>query len=144
MVDAAAVQQAQNDAVRAVAASVTDLRDDDWGDRDWERILVNIEIETDPARRISAQTSALARRPGQPLEDLDFRLSREAKHALVALRETMADERGKWSTCDLRIDRDGRFAFDFSYDPPRRLGGDLLHSPLEGALQRYLAETGQD
>ena len=144
MVDAAAVQQAQAAAVRAVAASVSDLREGQWGDRDWLRILVDIEIETEPAKRISAQTSAFARQPGQPLEDLDFRLSREAKNALIALRESMRDGRGAWSTCKLRIDRDGKFAFDFSYEPPRRLGGDLLYSPLEGALQRYLAETGQN
>jgi hypothetical protein len=43
----------------------------------------------------------------------------------------------------LRIDRDGTFEFDFSYEPPRRLRGDLLYSPLQGHLDRYKAETGE-
>jgi hypothetical protein len=33
---------------------------------------------------------------------------------------------------------------NFSYEPPRRPGGDLLiYSPLKGHLDRYLAETGK-
>ena len=40
------------------------------------------------------------------------------------------------------IEPSGAFAFDFSYEPPRRLDGDLLYSPLDGFLDRYKADTG--
>jgi hypothetical protein len=137
MPDVAQVLEAQQRVVPEVAACVSDLQDGSWDAREWERIAIDVEIETKGGRRISAQ-----RRPHQPLEDLDFRPSVRAKDALVALRETMRDDRGAWSTCRLRVDRDGRFEFDFSYEPPRRLGGDLLYSPLQGA-PRYLAEAGK-
>lgn len=143
MPDVAQVLEAQQRVVREVAASVTDLQDGTWDAREWERIAIDVEIETSGGRRISAQTSVIARRPGGPLEDLDFRLSVRAKDALVALREAMPDDRGVWSTCRLRVDRYGGFEFNFSYEPPRRLGGDLLYSPLKGHLDRYLAETGK-
>lgn len=143
MPDVAQVLEAQQRVVREVVACVTDLQDGSWDAREWERIAIDVEIETNGGRRISAQTSVIARRPGQPLEDLDFRLSVRAKDALVALRETMRDDRGAWSTCRFRVDRDGRFEFDFSHEPPRRLGGDLLYSPLQGHLDRYLAEAGK-
>jgi hypothetical protein len=143
MPDVAQVLEAQQRVAREVAACVTDLQDGSWDAREWERIAIDVEIETSGGRRISAQTSVIARRPGQPFEDLDFRLSMRAKDALIALREAMRDDRGAWSTCRLRMDRDGRFEFDFSYEPPRRLGGDLLYSPLLGHLDRYLDETGK-
>ena len=73
---------------------------------------------------------------------MDFRLSRAAKDALVALREAMRDDRGAWSSTLLTIEPSGAFAFDFSYEPPRRLDGDLLYSPLDGFLDRYKADTG--
>lgn len=142
MVDVIAVQQAQATAVREIAASVTTLQDGDWGDREWERLAANVEIATDGGRRISSQTAVVARHPGQPLEELDFRLSRAAKDALVALREAMQDDKGAWNSCDVVVERSGKFRFDFSYDPPRRLDGDLLHSPLTGFLDRYRDETG--
>lgn len=143
MPDAAEVLEAQQRAVQELVASATDVRDGTWGDREWERIAVDVEIETSGGRRISTQTSVIARHPNQPLEDIDFRLSMRAKDALVALRDAMRDERGAWSTCSLQVERDGRFAFDYSYSPPRRLGGDLLYSPLQGHLERYIAETGR-
>ena len=143
MSDAAAILEAQQHAVREVAASVTKLQEGSWDDREWRRIAIDFEIDTEGGRRTSAQTSVIARHPNQPLEDLDFRLSMSAKDALAALREAMRDERGAWSTCRLRIDRDGKFEFDFSYEPPRRLGGDLLYSPLQGHLDRYKAETSE-
>jgi hypothetical protein len=143
MPDTAVVLENQQRVVREVAASVADIRDGTWGDRDWVRIAIDVEIDTEGGRRISSQTSAITRLPDGSLEDIDFRLSAQAKDALVALREAMRDDRGMWSTCSLQIERDGRFAFDFSYGPPRRLSGDVLYSPLQGHLERYLAETGQ-
>ncbi|MEN5060207.1 hypothetical protein [Luteimonas sp. TWI1416] len=142
MLDAIAIQQAQERVVREVAACVTDVMEGEWGAREWKRIGLHAEIDTEGGRRISSQTSAIAAIPAQPLEDVDFRLSRAAKEALVALRETMREERGAWSSVLLTIEPTGRFSFDFSYEPPRRLAGDLLYSPLDGFLDRYKAETG--
>jgi hypothetical protein len=94
MPDAAEVPEAQQRAVREVAASVTELQEGAWDDRGWQRIAVDFEIDTEGGRRTSAHASVIARRPNQPLEDLDFRLSMRAKDALAALREAMRDERG--------------------------------------------------
>ncbi|ATD66767.1 MULTISPECIES: hypothetical protein [Luteimonas] len=142
MIDAVAIQQAQQQVVREVAACVTDVMDGEWGNREWKRIGLHAEIDTEGGKRISSQTSAIAAAPGEPLEDVDFRLSRAAKDALVALREAMRDDRGAWSSTLLTIEPSGTFSFDFSYEPPRRLAGDLLYSPLDGFLEQYEAQTG--
>lgn len=128
-------------AVKAVAADVTDLQDGTWEDRDWVYLAVNHEVLVGDGRRSSTQASVLARKQGAPLEDLDFRLSMSSKSHLLALRDAMAATDGRtWTVLDLTVERSGRYDFAFSYDPPPRLGGNLLHSPLTGLLDRYLRE----
>jgi hypothetical protein len=134
--DIAALQGA---AVRSIAADVSDLQDGEWEDRDWVFLAVNHEMLVEDGQRSSTQAKVLAQRPGSGLEELGFRLSRESKAHLVALRDAMA--KGKdatWTVVDLTIEPSGKYSFDFSYEPPPRLNGDLLHSPLTGLLARYL------
>lgn len=128
----------QDDIVRSVVADITDLYDGDWEDRDWVYIAVNHEVLIEDGRRWSTQTAALARKPGDELEDLNFRLSMATKTKLLDLRDAMA--RGgqrPWTIVDLTIERDGRYDFAFSDAPPPRLSGNLLHTPLSGLLERY-------
>lgn len=131
----------QNAAVRSVVGDITDLQDGEWDGREWVYLAVNHEIMVGEGLRSSSQASVLARRPGAALEDLDFRLSPATKRALLALRDAMA-EGGKqaWTVLDLTVERDGRYDFSFSYDPPPRINGNLLHSPLTGLLERYLED----
>lgn len=129
------------DVVRSVAGDITDLHDGEWEGREWVYIAVNHEVLIEDGRRSSSQASVLARKPADELEDLGFRLSRESKEKLLALRDAMATG-GKepWTVLDLTIERSGQFNFTFGYGPPPRINGDLLHSPLSGLLERYLAE----
>lgn len=127
--------------VRSVVGDVTDLQDGEWEGREWVYLAINHEILVEEGRRSSSQASVLARKPGADLEDLDFRLSPATKEALLALRDAMAAEgRAAWTILDLTVDRDGRYDFAFSYDPPPRINGNLLHSPLSGLLERYLQD----
>lgn len=128
----------QDQAARSVVSDITDLHDGEWENRDWVYIAVNHEILVEEGRRSSTQTAVLARKPGEALEDLSFRLSMATKTRLLALRDAMAAEKGEpWTILDLTIARNGQYHFAFSYAPPPRLNGDLLHSPLKGLLERY-------
>jgi hypothetical protein len=135
------IAELQDSAVKSVAADIVDLQEGEWEDREWVYIAVNHEILIEEGRRSSTQASVLARKPGGELEDLDFRLSTASKAKLLALRETMTkDGEDAWTILDLTIKRDGRYDFQFSYAPPPRLNGDLLHSPLSNLLEQYLAK----
>ena len=128
----------QEAVVRSVAGDVTELQDGDWEDRDWVYLAVNHEVLVEEGRRSSTQAQVLAHKPGAALEDLGFRLSRTSKQHLLALREAMVAANDRtWTVVDLTVARNGEYDFNFSYDPPPRLNGDLLHSPLDGLLERY-------
>lgn len=133
--DLAALQAA---IVRSVAADVTDLYDGEWEDREWVYLAVNHELLIEDGRRSSTQACVLAHRPGAELEDLSFRLSQQSKRAVIDLRDAMAmSGKQPWTILDMTVERSGRFNFDFSYGPPPRINGDLLHSPLKNLLERY-------
>lgn len=131
-------------AVRSIVADITDLHDGDWEDREWVYLAVNHEVLVEEGRRSSSQASVLAHWPGGELEDLDFRLSPASKADLLALRDAMAAADNRtWTILDLSVERSGQYNFAFSYAPPPRLNGNLLHSPLTGLLERYLKERSQ-
>ena len=134
----------QDDIVRSLAGDLTDLHDGEWDDREWVQLAVNHELLIAEGARSSSQAIVLARHPGKPLESLSFRLSAATKTKLVELQKTMDGAgRGVWTVADIVIDRDGAYEFNFGYDAPRRIGGDLLHAPLNGYLERYLAQKPQ-
>ncbi|MEH2521893.1 hypothetical protein V1279_007466 [Bradyrhizobium sp. AZCC 1610] len=140
-----AIANLQADVVRAVASDVTSLHDGEWGDREWKRIGVNLELLIEHGKRMSVQAIAIAHRPGGPLEDLSFRLSPATKQKFIDLAKAMGQEgKDRWAVCDLKIERDGRYDFRFSYDPPPRLNGNLLHSPLDTMLAQCVAECGKN
>ncbi|GEM_PF-693306 len=133
----------QADIVRAIVVDRTDLHDFEWEDRDWIYIAVNHELLVEDGARSSTQTAILARKPGELLEGLSFRLSMATKQTIRSLHNAM-QHAGKepWTIVDITIERDGRYDFVFSYDPPPRINGDLLHSPLKGLLERFKAQRG--
>lgn len=137
------IQSLQDDVVRAVAGDITNLYDGEWEGREWVHIAVNHEILVEEGQRSSTQTTVLARKAGGPLEDMQFRLSQNTKAKLLELRNAMAGVSDThWTITDIAIERDGHYDFAFSYGPPPRIGGDLLHSPLKGALERYKTKWG--
>ncbi|SFV31690.1 hypothetical protein SAMN05216456_1426 [Devosia crocina] len=139
--DRVALQEA---IVKSVAGDITDLPDGEWEGREWVYLAVNHEVLVEEGRRSSSQTSVLAHLPDGELEGLSFRLSPQSKEAILALRDAMADEvQGPWTILDLTVERSGKYDFKFSYDPPPRLNGNLLHSPLTGLLDRYLRQRAE-
>lgn len=140
-VDLARVQALQAEVIHLIVASRHDVMEGEWGDRDWVRLFVDFEWQ-DGQR--SSITFALAHRPGQRLEKVSFRLPLEAKSKLVELAQAMAPSgQAPWTTARLHIDRDGRFEMETFYNPPRRLGGELIDKRFEDYLDRYVAEHGQ-
>lgn len=138
------LQQAYAETVRAVVDSAPDVMEGEWGDRTWRQIVVNYETllhSDDP--RISDISFAVAQRPDEPLELVDFRLSRAAKTGFERISAlAFARDGGHFTTCDLMIEADRAYRFDFGYGPPYRLSGQVHDTRFDDYLTRYLAETG--
>lgn len=131
----------QDAVVHGVATDMTDLQDGDWDDREWVYLAINHEIMPQEGLRTSTQAAVLAHHHGTELERLSFRLSPGTKAAILALRDAMAPAgQEPWTILDLTLDRGGHADFSFSYDTPPRLNGDLLHTPLNSLLERYLQQ----
>ncbi|MCC8982449.1 hypothetical protein [Bradyrhizobium acaciae] len=108
------------DSVQAIVDYVSDVMDGDWGDRDWEQIVV---------------------KRGGRHECVDFRLSDAAEDDLERVKRDMHAQSGTyWTTCTVTIERDGRYRFDYGYDAPYRLSGNVDDRRFADYLKRYLAE----
>lgn len=131
--------------VRAVAASVQDVNDGEWGQRDWLRLVVDFEsLPGDGATpRTSSISFAIARSPDGALEKVGFRLSPAAKAGFAEIGRIMHAQKGQWwSTSTLVVERDGRYDFQFAYTPPYRLSGNLNDTRYRDYLEQYRRETG--
>jgi hypothetical protein len=125
--------------VHAVTSAVTDVMDGDWGEREWLHLFVDIEVAAD-GDRSSSIAFAFARLPGQAVEKVAFRLPHEARRLFRRLADAMEmSSSGRWNSARLRLSRDGRYTLEFSYDPPWRLGGNLIDDRFDGALEQWLA-----
>lgn len=128
--------------VRSVVDDRTELYDGKWEDRDWVYLAVNHELLIEDGRRSSTQAKVLAHKGDGALEDLSFRLSPGSKAAILALRDAMVGMgQAPWTILDLKVDRSGKYEVSFSYEPPPRLNGDLLHNPNKDLLERYRAQN---
>jgi hypothetical protein len=94
-------------------------------DPHWERIVVNYEIQDGDGGLTEDRLGFYIVSDGTG----DFRKRTLKFHAVVKdlfrkLRAEIQQSEGQaWGTCDLVIDLPGRFRFDFSYDPPKRING---------------------
>ena len=87
---------------------------------------------------------AIARAPHGPLEKVSFGLSADAEEAFMRINRIMQAQKGDyWSTCQMMVERDGRYDFKFDYGPPYRLSGNLNDTRYRDYLDRYAAEMGQ-
>ncbi len=133
------------DTVQAVAASLHDVNDGEWGDRDWLRLVVDFESLHGDAPRTSSISFAIARAPGASLEKVAFRLSPSAKAGFAEIGRIMHAQKGQWwTTSTLVVERDGSYDFQFAYTPPYRLGGNLNDTRYRDYLERYKRETGAE
>lgn len=134
---------AYEETVRAIVASVSDVMDGAWGDRTWERIVVNYEtLLHTPESTTSTIAFSIARLADHPPERVDFRLSDEAEAGLERIKDILHDDKGTyWTVCDIAIAPDGQYHFEFGYGDPYRLSGNLHDTRFDGYLARHLAET---
>ncbi|MCC8961163.1 hypothetical protein H8A95_02255 [Bradyrhizobium sp. Pear76] len=130
------------DSVQAIVDCVSDVMDGDWGDRDWEQIVVNYETLLHvPDEATSAIAFSVARRRDGRHECVDFRLSDAAEDGLERVKRDMHAQSGTyWTTCTVTIERDGRYRFDYGYGAPYRLSGNVDDRRFADYLKRYLAE----
>jgi hypothetical protein len=94
------------DAIRAIAASVHDVYDGEWGDREWERLVVDFEsLAHTNEPRTSSISFAIARAPDGPLEKVSFSLSADAEEAFMRINRIMQAQKGNyWSTCQVMVE----------------------------------------
>lgn len=121
----------QQTVVRAVLADVSDA--------DWVRIAADVEIiENSEAYHFDIVALAVVRCSDGTLEDPSISIGHTARKAIAALyraRKKAGSE--NFGSFELRIDRDGNYRFDFSYDPPKRLNG-IWDAEKERRFDNYL------
>jgi len=134
--------ETQSALVRSVVEDRADLRDGEWGERGWVRLVVDYEAKWNSEAPVtSALSFAVAENPDGSLEKLSFRLSAATKLQFTRLAVQMKEQQGTfWTVCHLVIDRTGRHSFDFSYDPPYRLSGALNDTRFVDYIAQHLAE----
>ncbi|MHA6690902.1 hypothetical protein [Devosia sp. A449] len=136
----------QSETQTAIAASViADIakpRDGQWGDRQWRRIVVNFEAQWSAEDLVTSVLSfAVAGGVGVELEKVSVQLSQATEDLFARLAAQMQAQNGVfWTVCDLVVDSSGRFTFDFSYDPPYRLSGNLNDKRFADYVERHRTE----
>lgn len=124
------IAQAQDALVKALASAPSEP---------WERIVANWEIGDDGGKDdLSTIAFCICRAEDGSLGETDLKLlPPTVPERLLALRALMAERGDRWSTCDLAIDRDGRYEFHFAYGPPKRLNG-IIDDESYYRFSRYL------
>lgn len=124
--------QAQQAVIRAVAHDVPY--------ESWERILLDVEIaEQADGYDLDTLGIVIRRNERNELEDPQFRLSEDSKKAIVALYDQRKQDAGEvLGGFELTIDYPGKYRFQFSYDPPKRLNG-VWDAERQKWLDNYLA-----
>jgi len=105
----------------------------------WERIVVNYEMADEDGGLTEDRTGFyIAADSSGELRDKDISFTDPVKEMFRALREEMRKTSGDaWSTCDLVIDPPGKFHYNFSYDPPKRING-VFDEESMGRFDHYL------
>jgi hypothetical protein len=105
----------------------------------WERIVVNYEMQEEDGGLVGDRLGLyISKAPAGNLRQSDLGFSPELKEMFRELNnETQRTEGERWGTCDLVVDQPGRFLFNFSYDPPKRING-VFDDDSMGRFDRYL------
>jgi hypothetical protein len=126
------LRQSQDAAVTVIAKSISES---------WERVVVNYEMaESEDGTEhdmlgfyiVSDQAGRHAKKP------LD--LTPEIQEAFSDLNAaSLSTNKQNWGTCDLTLDSNGKYTFDFSFDPPKRING-ILDEASYYRFGKYLDE----
>ena len=105
----------------------------------WERIVVNYEMLATGEGREVDYCAFYISTAGGVFHQTGLRILPDAVDVLfIQLNDLMAKtETARWSTCDLVIDRTGRYKFDFDYAAPRRING-IFDEQSQGRFDCYL------
>lgn len=137
--EAAGFLEAQQAVVQAVVA--------DAPRADWRRLVADVEIsESKEGYHFDTVALAVVRRGDGALEAPSFSIGRDAREAMAALyRERKASGEKSFGSFELQVEHDGRYRFEFSYDPPKRLNGiwdEEKERRLDNYLDHYRREVG--
>lgn len=91
----------------------------------WERIVVNYEMqEKETGLAHDRLAFYIARDAAGNFRDVDLKIKPPVRDLFTQMNDEFQRSVGqRWGICDLVVDPPGRFRFDFSYDPPKRLNG---------------------
>jgi hypothetical protein len=105
----------------------------------WERIVVNYEMQEDDGGLVEERRGLYISQDAEQALDMNaVAFSPGLKDLFRRLNEEMQRTKGmRWGTCDMVVDRPGRFRFSFSYDPPKRING-IFDDDSMGRFDRYL------
>jgi hypothetical protein len=107
--------QQQDKVAQAVAECVSEA---------WLRVVVSYECEVAGEHSVDDTISLYLTEKGGTIAQAYVRLPPEVLAEFIKLRDLVpAGKDGKWNSCLLVIENTGKYKFDFSYDPPKRLNG---------------------
>jgi hypothetical protein len=102
----------------------------------WDYLLVNFEREVVDNEPTEDCLAIMFTRDNGNWKRQSFQIHLQCYDLFLQLCEKMSKEEiGKWGSCTLELNSGGRFRFSFSYEPPKRLNGDLTDGAL---LKNYL------
>lgn len=106
---------------------------------EWERIVVDAEIEEDSSGyRIDTVSFAIVRGADSQLTTPDFMLSETSRDAIIALYRERLDNAGDKFTCfGFEIDSDGNYRFRIGHEKPERLNG-IFETERQHKINNYL------
>lgn len=105
----------------------------------WERIVVNYEMqEEDGGVTEDRRGFYIASDGSGGFRKASLIFDATVKTLFRDLREEMRRTEGQgWGTCDLVVDQPGKFRFNFSYAPPKRING-VFDDDSMGRFDHYL------
>lgn len=129
--------EAQQAVVQAVVA--------DAPRADWQRLLADIEIrESNDGFHFDTVGIAVVKTAEGTLDAPSFSIGRPAREAMVKLyQERKAGGDKSFGGFELQVESDGRYRFEFSYEPPKRLNG-VWDKEKEQRLDNYLDHYKQE
>jgi hypothetical protein len=108
-------------------------------DAPWERIVVNYEMQAEDGGLTEDRRGFYVAPDGVGgFHKGSLTFDTTVKTLFRDLRDEMQRSEGQgWGTCDLVIDQPGKFRFNFSYEPPKRING-VFDDESMGRFDRYL------
>ncbi len=105
----------------------------------WERIVVNYEMqEEDGGLTEDRRGFYITKDATGDFRKGELAFSSEVKALFRQMNDKIHQTEGhRWGTCDLVVDQSGKFRFNFSYDPPKRING-VFDDDSMGRFDRYL------